>query len=150
MLSHDTAAATFAITDTRLYVLVATLSAQHNAELLEQLRSDFKRTITWNKCQPKGSSERQNKCLDFLIDPSFQGANRLFVLSFENENDRTVQTKYYLPTVEIKDYNAMICGKKYFDREVKSSVRTYDNIKKIATNHRDNKEIIKLLVVYRL
>ena len=48
-------------------------------------------------------SERQNQYSDFLIDPSFQGVNRLFILSFENENDRTVHTKYYLPTVE-KDY----------------------------------------------
>ena len=52
--------------------------------------------------------------LDYLIDPSFQGVNRLFVLSFENTIDRTVRTGYYLPKVEIKDYNVMIHGKKTF------------------------------------
>ena len=48
---------------------------------------------------------------DNLVDPSFQGVNRLFVLSFENENDRTSHSTYYLPKVEIKDYNILIDGK---------------------------------------
>ena len=51
-----------------------------------------------------------NPYLDYLIDPSFQGVNRLFVLSIENTTDRTVHTKYYLPTVEIKDYNMIVTG----------------------------------------
>ena len=51
-----------------------------------------------------------NPYLDYLTDPGFQKVNRLFVLSFENSKDRTVHTKYYLPNVEIKDYNVMIDG----------------------------------------
>ena len=70
--------------------------------------------------------------LDFLIDPSFQGVNRPFVLLFENKDDRTVHTKYYLPAVEIKDYNVMIDGQNVFDRPVKNDLRTYDNIGKIV------------------
>ena len=76
----------FPITDTKLYVPVLTLSTQDNAKLLEQLKSGFKRTINWNNYQTKISTKRQNQYLDFLIDPSFQGVNRLFVLSFENES----------------------------------------------------------------
>ena len=57
--------------------------------MFEQLISGFKRTIYWKKYQPKVSTERQNQYLDFLIDPTFQGVNRLFVLSFENEAQRT-------------------------------------------------------------
>ena len=72
--------ATISITDTKLYVPVVTLSTQDNAKLLEQLKSCFKRTINWNKYQTKVSTI--NQYLDFLIDPSFQGVNRLFVLSF--------------------------------------------------------------------
>ena len=68
-----------------------------------------------------------------MIDLSFQGVNRLFVLLFENENDRTVHTKYYIPTVEIKDYNVMIDGKNFFDQPVKRSMRTCVYIRKIAT-----------------
>ena len=73
-----------------------------------------------------------------MIDPSFQGVNRLLVLLFENKNDRTVHTKYYLPTEEMKDYNVMIDGKNVFDQPVKCSVRTYDNIRKIATGQGDD------------
>ena len=52
--------------------------------------------------------------MNHLVDPSFQGINRLFVLSFENEDDRTSHSTYYLPKVEIKDYNVMIDGKNVF------------------------------------
>ena len=47
----------------------------------------------------------QNQYLNHLVDPSFQGVNRIFVLSFENENGSTSHSEYYLPKVEIKDYN---------------------------------------------
>ena len=62
------------------------------------------------------SFNRKIKCqyLDFLIDPSFQGVNILFLLLFEDEGDRKVHTGYYLPKVEIKDYNVMQDGKKLF------------------------------------
>ena len=60
------------------------MSTQDNAKLLENLNSGFKVTINWNKCQLKVSIERQNQYLDYLIDPSFQVVNRLFVLSFED------------------------------------------------------------------
>ena len=75
-------AATFAITDTKLYVPVLTLSTQDNAKLLQQLKSEFKRIIIWSKYQSRVSSQTQNQYLDYLIDPNFQGAKRLFVLSF--------------------------------------------------------------------
>ena len=93
VLSNDTKATIFAIIDTKLYVSVVTLSTQDNPKLLKQLRSGFKITINWNKYQPKVSPERRNQYSDFLIDPCFQGVSRLFVLSFENENDRAVHTK---------------------------------------------------------
>ena len=57
---------------------------------------------------------------------------------FENEYDRRVHTGYYLPKVEIKDYNVMIDGKNFFDRPFKSNMKTYDNIQKIATGRGDD------------
>ena len=66
MLSNYKKATLFAITDTKFYVPIVTLSTQDNAKLLEQLKSSFKRTINWNKYQPKVSSERQS-ILRFLI-----------------------------------------------------------------------------------
>ena len=61
----------------------------------------------------------QNRYLDFLIDPSFRGINRLFVLSFKDEDGRESYKKHYLPTVEIKDYNVMIDGRNFFDQPLK-------------------------------
>ena len=78
----------FAITETKLYVPVATLSTQDNVKLLQQLKSGFKRKINWNKYELSIKTFAQNRYLNYLINPSFQGVNRLFVLSFENENDR--------------------------------------------------------------
>ena len=114
VISSATRATKFKITDTRLYVPVVTSSTQDNAKLLQQLKLGVKTTINWNIYQAKVSTERQNQYLDFLIDPSFQGANRLFVLSFENEEGRKAHTGYYLPKVEMEDYNVMIVGKKRF------------------------------------
>ena len=68
------------ITDTKLFVTIATLSTKDNEKFLKKLKSGFKRTINWNRYQSKVSPERENHYLDFLIDPSFQGVNRLFVL----------------------------------------------------------------------
>ena len=51
--------------------------------------------------------QEPNPYLDYLIDPSFQGVNKLFALSFENDTDRSVHTNYCFPTVETKDYNDM-------------------------------------------
>ena len=53
--------------------------------------------------------------LNHLVDPSFQGVNTHFVLSFENEDDRTLHSTYYVPKVEIKDYSVRIDGKNFFD-----------------------------------
>ena len=73
VLSNDTKAATFAITDRLLYVPVVTLSTQDKIKLLEKLKSSFKKTINWKKYQLKVSVQAPNPYLDFLIDPSFQG-----------------------------------------------------------------------------
>ena len=80
---------TFRITETNLHVPVVTLSTQDNTKLLTQLKSGFKRTIGWNKYQPKSELLAQNANLNHLIEPSFQGVNRLFVLAFENNAQRT-------------------------------------------------------------
>ena len=130
--------ATFAITDTKLYVPVMTLSTQENTKFLQQLKSGFKRVINWNKYLSKPELLAQNPNLNHLINPSFQGVNRLFVLAFENDNHRTSSDLYHLPTVEIKDYNIMINGENFFDQPIKNNKVTYENIRKIATVQRDN------------
>ena len=81
--------ATFEITDTKLYVPVVTLSTQDNSKLLQQLDSGFKRVINGNKYLSKPELLRRNPNLNHLVEPSFQGVNRLFVLAFENDTQRT-------------------------------------------------------------
>ena len=68
---------------------MVTLSTQDNAKLLQQLKSGFKRVINWNKDLSKPELLAQNPNLNHLVEPSFQGVNRLFVLAFENDNQRT-------------------------------------------------------------
>ena len=106
--------ATFEITETRLYVPVITLSTQDDAKLLPQLKSGFNKIINWNKYLTKPELLRRNPNLNYLVEPSFQGVNRLFVLAFENDTQKTSSKRYYLPNAEIKNYNVMIDGKKRF------------------------------------
>ena len=86
-----------------------------------------------NEYQTKVSTEIINQYLDFLIDPSFQGVNILFVLPFDNEAQRTSYKRNYLPTKAIKNYNVMIDGQNFFDQAIRNNLITYDNIRKIAT-----------------
>ena len=71
-------------------------------------------------------------------EPSFQGVNRLFVLAFENDTQRISAKGYYLPNVEIKDYNIMINGENFFDQPVKDNKVTCENIRKLATGKEDD------------
>ena len=123
---------TFTITETNLYVPVVTLSTQDNSKLLPQIKNGFKRTITWNKYLIKPELLAQNANSNHLAEPSFRGINRLFVLAFENDDHKIINKRYYIPNVEIKDYNVMIDGKNFLDQPVRIDKVTYENITKIA------------------
>ena len=89
-VTNSTGAGRFGITETKVYASIVTLSTQDNTKLLQQLKLVcFKRTINWNIYQSDPKTYAQNRYLNHLNFPSFQGVNRLFLLSFENENDRT-------------------------------------------------------------
>ena len=103
-----------------------------------QLKSGFERKISWNKYLAKPELLAQNANLNHLIEPSFQGVNRLFVLAFENDTQRISKKRYYIPNVEMKDYNVMIDGKNFFDQSVKNDNVIYENIRKIATGQGDD------------
>ena len=137
VITKSTDKGRFTITDTKLFVPVVTLST-HNAKLLQRLKSGFRRTINWNKYQSDLKTHAQNRYLNHLVNPNFRGLNRPFVLSFENEDDRTSHSTYYLPKVEIKDYNVMTDGRNFFDQPINSMNKTYENIRKIATGKGDD------------
>ena len=99
------------MTDAKLYVPVVTLSTIDDNNFLEQLKLPFKRTIKWNKYRSEITNQTKTNHLNYLMYPTFTKVNRFFVLSFENEEDRTSFLKYYVPKVEIKDFNVLIDGK---------------------------------------
>ena len=80
--------ASFKITDTKLDVPVVTLSTEDDNKPLEQLKLGFKKTIKWNKCRSEMSNQDKTDNLNYLIDLTFNSVNRLFVLSFKNEDDK--------------------------------------------------------------
>ena len=81
--------ATFKITDTKSHVPFVTLSTKDDNNFLEQLKPGFKRTIKWNKYKSEMTNQTKTNDLNYLIDPTSTKVNRLFVLSFKNEEDRT-------------------------------------------------------------
>ena len=103
VITNSTGAGTFEITDTKLYVPVVTLSTQDNSKLLQQLKSGFKRVISWDKYLSKPGLLRRNPNLNHLVETSFQGVKRIFVLAFENDTQRTSHSGYYLSDVQIKN-----------------------------------------------
>ena len=80
-----------------------------------------------------GTFEITDTKLNDLVELSFQGVNRIFVLAFENGTQRTSHSGYYLRNVEIKNYNIMINGENVFDQPMKNNKVTYENIRKIAS-----------------
>ena len=80
------------------------------------------------------TNQTKTNNLNYLIDPTFNKVNRLFVLSFENEEDRTYFSKYYTPKVEIKDFNVLIDGKSFFDMPVKNK-EAYEKIMSMSKNN---------------
>ena len=142
-ITNSTGVGTFSITDTKLYDPAVTLSTQDNSKLLQQLKSDFKRVINWNKYLLKPDLLRRNPNLSQLVEPSIQGINRLFVLAFENDTQRTSHSPYHLPTVELKDYNIMINGENFFDQPIKNDKATNENRKLLQV-----KKMITQLVIF--
>ena len=118
-----------------MYVPVVTLSAENDNKFLEQLKTGFKRTIKWNKYRSEMSNQTKNNNLNHLIDPTFTDVNRVFVLSFENYNDRTSFLKYYVTKVEIKDFHVSIDRKPFFEIPVKNKEEAYEQIIERSKNN---------------
>ena len=110
---------------------VVTLSTQENIKVLKDLESGFKRKINWNKYLAKTTNQARNRYLDYLIDPGFQGVNRLFVLSFKDDDGWESHKQYYLLTVEIKDYNVMIDWWNFFDEPIKNDLKNIITLERL-------------------
>ena len=127
--------ATFAINDCKLYVPAVTLSKDDEINLLTNLKSGFKREIIWNKYRSQMTTEAVNNNLNILIGPTFTNVNRLFVLTYQNADDRQSFSQYYLLNVMVKDYNVIIDKLPFFDLPIKTEEEAYEKIIDISRNN---------------
>ena len=81
------------------------------------------------------SNQTKNNNLNYLIDPTFTNVNKLFVLTFQNEDNRTSFSKYYVPKVEIKVFNVLIDEKTFFEIPVKNKEEAYEAIIEMSKNN---------------
>ena len=137
---------TFKITSTKLYVPAVILSTKDNVNLTKQLSEGFKRSVYWNEYKSKIETKTadNDNITRFPLDASFQGANRLFVLAFNNTDnnankiERDSHRKYFLPRVDITNYNVLIDGRNFYDQSINDQIKKYDEIRKIATGKGDD------------
>ena len=149
------AATTFKITNTKLYVPIVTLSSKDNAKLVKLLEDGFNRPVYWNEYQTKIETRNldNNNLTRFPLDASFQGVRRLFVLVFNNTEgtipnnpiintanrlERNSHRKYFLPRVNITNYNVLIDGRNFYNQTINDLIKQYDEIRKIATGQGDD------------
>ena len=124
------------ITDAKLYVPAVTLST----EIAKQLSEEFKRSVYWvidsKVVEITNANTKRN--IRELLDSSYQGVKRLFVLAYNNtEGDNQVSVdsfkKYFLPRVEIETYNIEIDGRNFYDQPINDSIKQYDEVRKVST-----------------
>ena len=128
--------ATLAINYCKLYIPVVPLSKDDEIKLLTNLKSGFTREIIWNKYRSQMTMEAINNNLNILIDPTFTNVNRLFVLAYQNVDDRQSYDEFYLPKVMIKDYNVIIDKLAFFDLPIKTEEEeAYEKIIDISRNN---------------
>ena len=82
---------------------IVTLSTKDDNNVLEQLKSGFKRTTKWNKCRSEMTNQTKTNHFNYLIDPTFTKVNRIFVLSFENEEYNT-----FFKVLHTKSWNKIL------------------------------------------
>ena len=143
-LSNLVGNSTFTITDAKLYVPVVTLSTEDNAKLSKLLTEGFKRPVYWNKYKiiPNKTYD-ENDNIRELLDSSYQGVKRLFVLAYDNtagNNQVSIDSfkKYFLPRVKIENYNIEIDGRNFYDQPINDLIKQYDEVRKVSTRQSDD------------
>ena len=114
ILSSSGTAATFTITDTKLYVPVVTLKTEGNVKLSKLLNEGFERLVYWNKNKIiPNKTYHENDNIRDLLDSSYQAVKRLFVLAYRDQGGANKVTadshgRYFLPRVKTKNCNIEI------------------------------------------
>ena len=134
VLSTGGGDAVFIINDTKWHVPVVTLSKEDNKDFIEQQNKKFQRSIYWNEYKTKEINEDADANVILLLDPSFQGVNRLFVMAYNRANGqptRNGQRKYYLPRIDLEKYNVIIDGRNFYDNPIESDIKKYRELTKV-------------------
>ena len=124
----------FSVIDCKFYVPVVTLQTEYQNQLYKDLKTGISIDFKWNKYRSQVINQTATSNLNFLTDPTFNNINRLFVLAFPNEEDRRSFSKYYTPTVEIKDYNFTLDGEPFYEIPIKNKQKTYKAIIELIRN----------------
>ena len=146
ILSSAGTAATFKITDAKLYVPIVTLKTEDNTKLLSE---GFKRSIYWNKYKViynilvEIAANNEEKYIIELLDSSYQGVKRLFVFAYNNTegyNKISVDSfkKYFLSRIKIENYNIEIDGRNFYNQLINDSIKQYDEIEKYQQEKGDD------------
>ena len=145
ILSSAENSAKYTITDTKLHVPIVTLPTKDSANLVKLLSEGFERSVYWNSYETKPAKViEQGKILYELLNASFQGVKRLFVLAYfiaDGGNDEAgikSNKKYFLPRGEIKNYNVLIDGRNFYDQPINDLMKQYDEIRKVSTGYDDD------------
>ena len=141
ILSSEDGNSVSAITDTKLYVPIVTLSAEDNVKLSKFLGEGFKRPIYWNKYKViPNKTYDANGYIRKLLDSSYQGVKRLFVFAYDNANGITTNShkRYFLPRIKIKNYKIEIDGRSFYDQAINDSIKQYDEVRKVSTGQGDD------------
>ena len=144
VLSNLFGNSTLTITDAKRDVPVVTLSTENIVKLTKLLTEGFKRPVYWNKYKIiPNKTYHENDNIRELLDSSYQGVKRLFVLAYDNtagNNQVSIDSykKYFLPRVKIENYNIEIDGKNFYDQPINDSIKQYDEIRKIPTAQGDD------------
>ena len=138
-MSNDGNAATFTITDAKLYVPIVTLRTEDITKLSKLLNEEFKRSIYWNKYKVI-FKDYNNECVR-EIDASFQGVNKLFVLPYAsgvNVTSENSYRRYFLPRIKITNNNIEIDGRNFYDQPINDLIKQYDEVRKISAGKGDD------------
>ena len=136
-VATTTNSATSQINNAKPLVPVVTLSINDYIKFSENIKQGFKRKTSWNKYRSEITTQPKNNNLDYSIDPTFRNINTLFVLSFRIGNNVSTTDyfdKHYMSLVEIKDFNALINNKPFFDQPVINKQEAYKKLIEMLKN----------------
>ena len=107
----------FTMKDTKLYVLVVTLSARNNQKLSQLISKGVERSVCSKEYKTKSDNKSTTKEFRYFLESNFVGVNRLFVLVYTNHDNNAKRfnaRKYYLRKGITKNY-VIINGKIFYD-----------------------------------